>query len=111
MRIGDRIHSVVVVLADVTEEVAFDRLKREVLAALAHEFKTPVAVIKGYAQHMSNRPDASPATQPMLNAIERAANRLQRLIDDLIDVSSISLGRLVLQRHPVELTTMLRSVV
>jgi len=111
MRNGDRIHSVVVVLADVTEEVAFDRLKRDVLAALAHEFKTPVAIVKGYAQHMSKRPDASPAERPMLDAIERASNRLQRLIDDLIEVSGISLGRLVLYREPVELTAMLRSVV
>src|SRR5499426_2165334 len=110
MRNGDRIHSVVVVLADVTEEVAFDRLKREVLAALAHEFKTPVAIVKGYAQHMSKRPDASPAERPMLDAIERASNRLQRLIDDLIEVSGISLGRLVLHREPVELTAMLNSV-
>ena len=111
MRDGDRIHSVVVVMADVTEEVAFDRLKREVLAALAHEFKTPVAIVKGYAQHMSKRPDASPADRPMLAAIERASNRLARLIDDLVDVSVISLGRLVLHREPVELTAMLRSVV
>jgi len=111
MRNGDRIHSVVVVLADVTEEVAFDRLKREVLAALAHEFKTPVAIVKGYAQHMSKLPDTSPAERPMLDAIERASNRLQRLIDDLIEVSGISLGRLVLHREPVELTAMLRSVV
>jgi len=111
MRNGDRIHSVVVVMADVTEEVAFDRLKREVLAALAHEFKTPVAIVKGYAQHMSKGPDASAAQSPMWDAIERASNRLQRLIDDLIDVSGISLGRLVLYREPVELTAMLRSVV
>src|SRR5262245_31993766 len=111
MREGDRIHSVVVVLADVTEEVAFDCLKREVLAALAHEFKTPVAIVKGYAQHMSKRPDARPAERPMLAAIERASNRLQRLIDDLVEVSGISLGRLVLHREPVELTAMVRSVV
>jgi two-component system, OmpR family, phosphate regulon sensor histidine kinase PhoR len=111
MQNGDRIHSVVVVMADVTEEVAFDRLKREVLAALAHEFKTPVAIVKGYAQHMSRRPAANPTDGPMLAAIERASNRLQRLIDDLVDVSVISLGRLVLQREPVELTAMLRSVV
>ena len=110
MRNGDRIHSVVVVLADVTEEVAFDRLKREVLAALAHEFKTPVAIVKGYAQHMSRRADRSPAERPMVAAIERASNRLQRLIDDLLEVSGISLGRLVLYREPVELNTMLCSV-
>jgi signal transduction histidine kinase len=82
-----------------------------VLAALAHEFKTPVAIVKGYAQHMSKRPAASPAQRPMLDAIERASNRLQRLIDDLIEVSGISLGRLVLYREPVDLTAMLRSVV
>ena len=110
MRDGDHIASVVVVLADVTEEVAFDRLKREVLAALAHEFKTPVAIVKGYAQHMSKRPDTSPAERPMVAAIERASNRLQRLIDDLVEVSGISLGRLVLYREPVELTAMLCSV-
>ena len=111
MRDGDRIHSVVVVMADVTEEVAFDRLKREVLAALAHEFKTPVAIVKGYAQYMNQRCDAREADRPMLAAIERASNRLQRLIDDLVDVSGISLGRLVLHREPVELTSILRSVV
>jgi PAS domain S-box-containing protein len=111
MRNGDRIHSVVVVMADVTEEMAFDRLKREVLAALAHEFKTPVAIVKGYAQHMIKQPDATAAQRPMLDAIERASNRLQRLIDDLVEVSGISLGRLVLCREPVELTAMLRSVV
>jgi PAS domain S-box-containing protein len=110
MQNGDRINSVVVVLADVTEEVAFDRLKREVLAALAHEFKTPVAIVKGYAQHMGKRPHASPADRAMLDTIERAANRLQRLIDDLVEVSGISLGRLVLHRKPVELAAMLHSV-
>jgi two-component system, OmpR family, phosphate regulon sensor histidine kinase PhoR len=110
LRDGNRIYSVVVVLADVTEEVAFDHLKREVLAALAHEFKTPVAIVKGYAQHMSKQPDASPAERPMVAAIERASNRLQKLIDDLVEVSGISLGRLVLYREPVELTAMLRSV-
>jgi PAS domain S-box-containing protein len=111
MRDGDRIHSVVVVMADVTEEVAFDRLKREVLAALAHEFKTPVAIVKGYAQYMNQRRDASETDRQMLAAIERASNRLQRLIDDLVDVSGISLGRLMLHREPVELPAMLRSVV
>jgi len=111
MREGDRIQSIVAVMADVTEEVAFDRLKREVLAALAHEFKTPVAIVKGYAQHMSKRPDANPAERAMLAAIERASNRLQSLIDDLVEVSGISLGRLVLYREPVELTALVRSVV
>src|SRR5262245_16537853 len=111
MREGDRIKSMVIGRADWTDEVAFDRLKREVLAALAHEFKTPVAIVKGYAQHMSKRPDASPAERAMLAAIERASNRLQSLIDDLVDVSGISLGRLVLNREPVELTALVRSVV
>jgi PAS domain S-box-containing protein len=111
MRDGDRIHSVVVVLSDVTEEVAFDRLKREVLAALAHEFKTPVAIVKGYAQHMGKRADTIPEERPMVAAIERASNRLQKLIDDLVEVSGISLGGLVLNREPVELTAMLHSVV
>lgn len=103
------IQSVVAVLSDVTEEVYVERLKRELLAALAHEFKTPVTVIKGYAQHLTRTHEA-PST-PMLGAIERAANRLQRLIDDLVEVSGLVLGRLVLTLEPVEITGVVRSLV
>lgn len=107
---GERIHSVVTVMSDVTEEVYLERLKRELLAALAHELKTPVAIIKGYTQYLARAP-AAPSWPPVLGAIERAANRLQRLIDDLVEVSGFALGRLVLTREPVDVTEVARSIV
>jgi two-component system phosphate regulon sensor histidine kinase PhoR len=108
---GDGKNSVVAVLADVTDEVYIERLKHDMLAALAHELKTPVAIVKGYVQHMRREAEAPPRRLRMLGAIERAANRLERLIGELIGVSSVSLGRLVLAREPVDLTALARSVI
>src|SRR5262245_58052107 len=76
IREGERIQRVVAVLADVTEEMYFERLKREVLAALAHEFKTPVAIVKAYSQHLGRIPEVERCAAPMLGAIERASSRL-----------------------------------
>jgi PAS domain S-box-containing protein len=106
-----RVRSVVAVMADVTEEAYLESLKRDLLAALAHELKTPVAIVKGYAQHFTRNGEVPVHGAPMLGAIERAAGRLERLVDDLIEVSGITLGRLVLARERVELGALLQAVV
>src|SRR5690606_17215843 len=43
----------VVVMADISDEANLERLKRELLDALAHELNTPLAIVKGYAQHLA----------------------------------------------------------
>jgi PAS domain S-box-containing protein len=110
VREGDRIVGTVGVYTDVSEEVHLEELQRELLAALAHELKTPVAITKGYVQHLAAL-DFHPEMRPMLRAIDRASNRMERLVDDLVDVSSLRLGRLALHREPVELTAMVRGLV
>jgi signal transduction histidine kinase len=104
-----QIRSVVAVVSDVTEETYFESLKRDVLAALAHELKTPVAIVKGHTQHAAR--NGGVPTQPMMGAIERATSRLERLIEDLVEVSGLNLGRLVLARELLDLEALVRSVV
>jgi signal transduction histidine kinase len=108
---GKHVRSVVAVVADITEEAFLECFKRELLAALAHELKTPVAIVKGHIQHFARTEEVPAHLQSMLDAVERAAGRLQRLIDDLIEVSGFSLGRLVLARERVELGALLYAVV
>jgi signal transduction histidine kinase len=101
----------VLVFADVTDELHFERLKRDFLAELAHELRTPVAITKLSAQHVAGAPGLPAPLRPRLAAIGRAALRMERLVDDIVEVSSIMLGDLVLERRPVELGALVRSLV
>lgn len=89
---------VVTVLHDVTSTRRLEQMRDEFLATAAHEFKTPLAVIKAYAQLMQKRdPDAQ-----ALTVIQRQVERLNRLVHHLLDASRLSLegGGL---REPVDL--------
>ncbi|WP_146653160.1 sensor histidine kinase [Labilithrix luteola] len=110
LRSEERITGVVQVFADITEEVHFERLKRESLAVLAHELKTPLAITKGYAQHLASKV-STPEWLSMLQTIGRAADRMDRLVSDLLEVSSVMFGRVVLSREPRDLVAITRALV
>jgi two-component system phosphate regulon sensor histidine kinase PhoR len=77
---------VVAVLRDVSAARRLDDMREEFLATAAHEFKTPLAVIKAYAQLMGRR---EPAEQPALAVIQRQVDRLSRIVQHLLDSSRL----------------------
>ncbi len=109
---GGRLIGAVVVVRDVTELVELDRLKDEFIRVAAHELKTPVAIMKGYAQALLRSPTIEPARRnKMLEAIDHGADRITRLIDDLLDISQLQLGQITFRKERVDLTGLVRSVV
>ncbi len=76
----------VAVLRDVSASRHLDEMREEFLATAAHEFKTPLAVIKAYAQIMARR---EPAEQRPLGVIQRQVDRLTRLVHQLLDSSRL----------------------
>ena len=102
---------VVLVIVDATEEMFVEHLKRELLAGLAHELKTPLAIAKGYAQQLEAS-KCSPQQAPrMLDAIIRACDRMDHLSETLLDLAGIILGRLQLTRERIDLSELAVSVV
>ena len=88
-----------------------DRRKDEFLATLAHELRNPLAPIRnGLAilKYVRDNPEELGRTREMM---ERQVDHMVRLIDDLLDVSRISRGKLELRRGPVELAAVLRQAV
>jgi PAS domain S-box-containing protein len=81
-----------------------DRLKDEFLAMLAHELRNPLAPIRN-ALHLIHLAGATlaPALADNFDIIERQVTYLVRLVDDLLDVSRISQGKIQLRREPVDL--------
>jgi signal transduction histidine kinase/ActR/RegA family two-component response regulator len=101
-RLDRRVRAVIVAL-DVTERKNADRRKDEFLATLAHELRNPLAPIRTGLQALA-RPGGEGAGGAEIRAImERQLFQMVRLIDDLLDVSRISSGKVVLQRSLLDL--------
>src|SRR4051812_13112378 len=81
-----------------------DRGKNEFLAMLSHELRNPLAPILA-ALHIMRLRTNDPATSRERAVIERQVNHLSRLVDDLLDVSRATMGKIDLRRESLDLST------
>ncbi len=89
-----------------------DRRKDEFLAVLAHELRNPLAPIRNGVQILRLRTAADDAMlQRTLGMMDRQASHLVRLVDDLLDISRITRGRLELRQRRLFLTDVLANAV
>ncbi|WP_051331418.1 PAS domain S-box protein [Methylocaldum szegediense] len=89
-----------------TEELtAADRQKDEFLAMLAHELRNPLAPIMSAIQILHRTEGAGPQYAWATDVIERQTKHITRLVDDLLDISRISRGKITLNKQPLELAT------
>ena len=82
---------------------AADRRKDDFLAMLSHELRNPLAAIQGSVELMQKKQIDDPQLEWARDVVARQNRHLTRLIDDLLDVSRITRGKLNLQRERVEL--------
>jgi len=87
-----------------------DRNKDEFLAMLAHELRNPLAPIQNALQLMRMKL-SEPQSLWAQQVIQRQLAALTRLVDDLLDVSRITRGKITLTREPVELATLITRAV
>jgi PAS domain S-box-containing protein len=88
-----------------------DRRKDEFLAMLAHELRNPLAPIHNAVQLMRRFTSVDPEVKRMREVIERQTELLIRLVDDLLDVSRITQGRISLRKEPVDLSAIVSRAV
>ena len=82
-----------------------DQRKDQFLAMLAHELRNPLAPISNAAQIMKVQGLNGPNFDWSVKVIEDQVKHMTRMVDDLLDVSRITRGKVVLQKEPVELET------
>jgi signal transduction histidine kinase len=80
-----------------------DRRKDEFLAMLAHELRNPLGAISTAAYVLGQSAGAEPPVARSVSIIQRQAHHLVRLVDDLLDVSRITRGKVELRRVPLDL--------
>jgi PAS domain S-box-containing protein len=88
-----------------------DRRKSEFLAVLAHELRNPLAPLRNGLYSLKLRPDPDPTMSETVSMMDRQMTHLVRLVDDLLDMSRITSGKLELRRQKIRLTEVLGSAV
>ncbi|MCE7990060.1 MAG: PAS domain-containing protein [Caldilinea sp. CFX5] len=109
----ERLVNIIVNVHDITRFREEEEIKSTFTSIISHELKTPVALIKGYAQTLA-RPDAAwdaETARQSLQVIEEEADRLESLINNLLDVSRIQASGLRLDYADVNLERLARKVV
>ena len=102
-----------VLLQDVTRLRRFEELKNDVVATVAHEFRTPLTSLR-MAVHLCTEEVAGPLTEKqaeLLHAAREDCDRLQAMVDDLLDMSKFESGRVELYPLPTPTGVLAESAV
>lgn len=89
------------------------RLKEDFLSVAAHDLKTPLTTVIGQAQRMERRMRDDPAAAAYLPGVElvsQEAQRLRRIVNELLDAARAERGQLLSEREPVDLVALTRKV-
>jgi signal transduction histidine kinase len=107
---GGAIIGVAILLQDVTRLMRFDELKSNLVATVAHEFRTPLTSLR-MALHLCVEQVVGPITEKqadLLYVARQDTERLQQIVDDLLDLSRIQSGRIELHQRPVDAASIAR---
>lgn len=97
----------VLVFHDLTRIKQLERTRQEFVANVSHELRTPLSLIKGYVETLLAGAKDDPQVAPrFLQTIDRNAERLNLLIEDLLTISELESGRVKLNLKPVRLKTL-----
>mgnify|MGYP001118301092 CR=1 FL=1 len=101
------------VLTDVTPYHELDEMKTDFIGYVAHELRSPLTVIKGFAELLQSTGESmSQDYREMLQAVSLHSDRLNGLVESLLELTRLEAGApLVLSKEPVELDKMLVALV
>ena len=94
---------------DMTEARATERLKDQFVSLISHELRTPLTSILGYLELVLDDPELGAEPRQYLATVERNAQRLLRLVGDLLFTAQVDAGRFSLQPEDVDLGSVVRA--
>ncbi len=106
-----RRHGTVLVFHDLTRLKRLENARQEFVANVSHELRTPLSLIKGYVETLLDGARENPEVAvKFLQTIDRNAERLKLLIEDLLTVSELESGRVRLNLQSVQLSPLVNNV-
>jgi PAS domain S-box-containing protein len=101
-----------ILLNDVTEQRAAERMKDELISILSHELRTPLTSILGYSKLLVDRPhSAAEKRQRWASHILEKSRMLNRLVSEVLDLARLNMHRFDLRPAPLNLEALIRRIV
>jgi len=98
-----RVTGVIAVIQDITEHVKLDNMRKEFVADVSHELKTPITSIMGYAETLAEEEYDKDTQTKFLNVIIAEAQRMTRLVTDLLTLSRYDNNRIKKEKTEFDL--------
>jgi len=109
---GSGAHGAVAVLTDITSQKAIQKRNAEFVSSVSHEMKTPLSSIRAYIELLvDGEADDDATREEFLGVINSQADRLQRLIDNLLNLARIEAGVVAVNKNPLSLNELLAEAV
>jgi len=105
----DKLFAVATVIRDITAEKEIDRVKSELISNVSHELRTPLTSINNAIYLIEKTGDPSPKAKQFLITIQKNADRLLRVINNLLDISKIESGMLHMDMDLVSISEEIES--
>ena len=87
-------------------------LKDQLFGLVTHELRNPITAIRGYAELLLHDPQPLPERHgTMVGRIDRAADRMLRIVNDLLDIERVGSGEVALDRRPLDLGALVQEAV
>ncbi|MHB8513681.1 MAG: sensor histidine kinase [Actinomycetota bacterium] len=101
----------VIVLRDISTEVQAERMKSEFLSNVSHELRTPLTPIKGYTEILKRKNVSKEKAESFLDGILESTERLERIVEILVDFAAMEAGRLKPRTEPVAVKPLVETLV
>lgn len=101
----------VLVMHDITELRKADLIRRDFVANVSHELRTPLTAIKGYAEALLDDPEDPEARERFVEIIHRQAERMERLVKDLLRLARLEAGQETVEVAPCDIAALIRGIV
>lgn len=107
----DRDAGTVITLRDVTEQRRLERARRDLVANVSHELKTPIAALKGFLELLEGEGVDERHRREFLASMSQETERLERLVEEQLQLARLDAGALPLVREEVDLGELASQVV
>jgi two-component system phosphate regulon sensor histidine kinase PhoR len=107
----DNVRGIVLTFNDITKLKLLENVRKDFVANVSHEIKTPISAIKGFAETLlEGALDDKDNAERFLKTIQKHSERLNRLVDDLLMLSRIELGDLKIEKTDVDINDVVNTV-
>ena len=96
---NERAAGIIVVIQDITEHVKLDNMRKEFIADVSHELKTPITSIMGYSDTLIESEYDKEMQAKFLGVISTEARRMAKLVTDLLSLSRFDQGKMEVKKE------------